>query len=118
MADRPAEPPRHPRPLDGWITEIGISDDATTPRHQRLKDDARVAYLAGHLEALAEAISDGADVRRYFVWSLLDSFEWELGYGAPFGLVQVDVATQKRTLKRSAHWYRDFIAQVRSARPG
>jgi beta-glucosidase len=101
-----------------WITENGISDDATTPRGRRLKDVERVAYLAGHLEALGDAIGDGADVRRYFVWSLLDSFEWELGYGAPFGLVHVDLGTQERTLKRSAQWYRDFIARIRSGRPG
>jgi len=100
-----------------WITENGISDDATAPQHERLKDDARIAYLAGQLEALAEAISEGADIHRYFVWSLFDSFEWELGYGAPFGLVHVDGGTQKRTPKRSAHWYRDFITTVRSARP-
>ena len=98
-----------------WVTENGIPDAATAPLAQRLRDDARVAYLAGHLEALAAAIADGADVRRYFVWSLLDSFEWELGYGAPFGLVHVDFETQQRTLKRSARWYRDFIAR---ARPG
>ena len=98
-----------------WITENGIPDAATTPLEQRLQDDARVAYLARHLDALAAAIADGADVRRYFVWSLLDSFEWELGYGAPFGLIHVDFETQQRTLKRSAHWYRDFIASARPA---
>jgi beta-glucosidase len=100
-----------------WITENGICDDATAPLHERLHDDARIGCLAGHLQALAGAIADGADVRRYFVWSLLDSFEWELGYGAPFGLIHVDPTTQARTPKRSAHWYRDFIARARSARP-
>jgi beta-glucosidase/6-phospho-beta-glucosidase/beta-galactosidase len=67
---------------------------------------------------LGTALADGVDVRRYFVWSLLDSFEWELGYGAPFGLIHVDVATQERAPKRSAHWYRDFIARARSHQHG
>ena len=89
-----------------WITENGIPGDS-------LDDHARVDYLAAHLEALGAAIADGADVRRYFVWSFLDSFEWELGYGARFGLVHVDFETQRRTLKRSARWYRDRIARAR-----
>jgi beta-glucosidase len=67
-----------------------------------------------HLEALGAALADGADVRRYFVWSLMDRFEWELGYGTRFGLVHVDFETQGRTLKRSARWYRDLIARARS----
>ena len=92
------------RPI--WITENGIPGDS-------LDDHARVDYLAAHLEALGAAIADGADVRRYFVWSFLDSFEWELGYGARFGLVHVDFETQRRTLKRSARWYRDRIARAR-----
>ena len=76
-----------------------------------------MAYLAAHLEAL------GAARRRrrrppVLVWSLLDSFEWELGYGAPFGLIHVDAATQERAPKRSAHWYRDFIARARSDQHG
>ena len=73
-----------------WITENGISDGAMAPLEQRLEDDGRVAYLAAHLDALGSALADGVDVRRYFVWSLLDSFEWELGYGAPFGLIHID----------------------------
>ena len=73
-------------------------------------------YLRGHLEALAEAIADGADVRRYFVWSLLDNFEWELGYDVRFGLVHVDYESQRRTPRRSALWYRDLIDDVRRGR--
>jgi beta-glucosidase len=101
-----------------WITENGVSDDAMAPLEQRLEDDGRVAYLAAHVEALGAALADGVDVRRYFVWSLLDSFEWELGYGAPFGLIHVDAATQNRVPKRSAHWYRDFVARARSDQHG
>ena len=101
------------RPI--WITENGIPDDAAMPPDRRLQDDHRIAYLAGHLDALSAAITDGADVQRYFVWSLLDSFEWELGYGTPFGLIHVDRKTQRRPLKQSAHWYRDTIARARSS---
>jgi beta-glucosidase len=97
-----------------WITENGLPDEAETAPGQRLDDQPRIDYLSAHLEALSAALADGADVRRYFVWSLLDSFEWELGYGTRFGLVHVDFETQRRRLKRSARWYRDFMAHARS----
>jgi beta-glucosidase len=93
------------RPL--WITENGIPDG---PQPTPFEDPARVGFLRAHLDALAEAVAAGADVRRYHVWSLLDNFEWELGYAVRFGLVHVDFATQRRTPKRSALWYRDYIA--------
>ena len=92
-----------------WITENGVPDGS-------IDDETRVDYLRGHLEALAEAIADGADVRRYFVWSLLDNFEWELGYDVRFGLVHVDYESQRRTPRRSALWYRDLIDDVRRGR--
>jgi Glycosyl hydrolase family 1 len=96
-------------------------DSAAEHRHRRggesesAADDAGAAPPAAlaHLEALA-ALADGADIRRCFVWSLLDSFEWELGYGAPCGLVHVDFETQRRAITPSARWYRDFIARARS----
>jgi beta-glucosidase len=62
---------------------------------------------------MQEAISAGADVRGYFVWSLLDNFEWASGYSQRFGLVYVDFATQKRTPKASARWYAGLIASKR-----
>ena len=92
-----------------WITENGVPGDS-------IDDHARVEYLRGHLEALADALDDGADVRRYFVWSLLDNFEWELGYAVRFGLVHVDYDSQRRTPRCSALWYRDLIAGCRRAR--
>ena len=55
----------------------------------------RIAYLRDHLAALARAVADGVDVRRYFAWSLLDNFEWEQGYDKRFGIVHVDYATQR-----------------------
>jgi beta-glucosidase len=59
---------------------------------------------------VADAIAAGADVRGYYVWSLLDNFEWAAGYDERFGLVHVDVETQERTRKDSWHWYREVIA--------
>ena len=70
-----------------WITENGLPDQDTA---DALADEWRVAFLRTHLEALGAALADGADVRRWLVWSLLDSFEWELGYDVRFGLVHVD----------------------------
>jgi beta-glucosidase len=73
-------------------------------------DPDRVTYLREHLTAAHEAIQNGVDLRGYFVWSLLDNFEWAYGYAKRFGIVHVDYATQQRTWKDSAHWYRDVIA--------
>jgi beta-glucosidase len=98
-----------------YITENGAAFDDGPVLNGTLEDPRRVEYLTSHLRALAQAVADGVDVRRYFAWSLLDNFEWEHGYGKRFGLVHVDYSTQRRVPKRSALWYRDFIA---SARPG
>jgi beta-glucosidase len=73
-------------------------------------DQGRIAYLEGHIEAILVAIERGADVRGYFVWSLLDNFEWARGYGKRFGIVRVDYDTMERTVKASGLWYRDFLA--------
>jgi beta-glucosidase len=91
-----------------YITENGM---AAADRLQGgvVDDQARIDYLRRHLAALAEAIAQGADVRGYFYWSLLDNFEWNSGYAKRFGLVYVDYATQARSFKNSALWYRDFI---------
>jgi beta-glucosidase len=69
-----------------------------------------------HLAALADAMAQGVDVRGYFYWSLMDNFEWNSGYEKRFGLLYVDYATQQRTTKDSALWYRDFIAGQTQAR--
>jgi beta-glucosidase len=73
-------------------------------------DAARIAYVRSHLAALKDAMDAGVDVRGYFLWSLLDNFEWNSGYAKRFGIVHVDYANQQRTLKDSALWYREFIA--------
>jgi len=68
-------------------------------------DAARIAYHQAHLQAVADAITDGADVRSYHAWSLYDNFEWASGYRPRFGLVHVDYNTQRRTLKASGRWF-------------
>ena len=70
-----------------------------------MHDPDRVAYLHGHLSAVRRAIADGADVRGYYLWSLMDNFEWAYGYDKRFGAVYVDYVTQQRTPKSSALWY-------------
>jgi beta-glucosidase len=97
------------------ITENGGAFPDGDVAGGRVDDADRVAYLDGHLAAVRQAIDEGVDVRRYFVWSFLDNFEWEQGYDPRFGIVRVDYDTQVRTPKRSAHWYRDHIAAARGA---
>ncbi len=72
-------------------------------------DADRIAYLRDHLAAVHEAIEHGADVRGYYLWTLLDNFEWAWGYDKRFGIVHVDLDTQVRTPKDSAHWYAGVI---------
>ncbi|GAA3048294.1 GH1 family beta-glucosidase [Streptomyces roseofulvus] len=93
------------------ITENGAAYDDYADPSGRVRDPERVAYLHGHLAAVRRAIEDGADVRGYFLWSLLDNFEWAFGYSKRFGIVHVDFASQRRTLKDSARWYADVIAR-------
>ncbi|MEU2023048.1 GH1 family beta-glucosidase [Streptomyces sp. NPDC016469] len=91
------------------VTENGAAFDDYVSPEGRVQDPERIAYLHGHLDALQRAVADGADVRGYFLWSLLDNFEWAYGYAKRFGAVYVDYATQRRTPKASAHWYADVI---------
>jgi beta-glucosidase len=79
-------------------------------------DPERIDYLAPYIDAMQEAVARGADVRGYFVWSLLDNFEWGAGYATRFGLVYVDYVTQRRIPKASARWSADLI-QARAIRP-
>jgi beta-glucosidase len=88
------------------VTESGCAYDG-------IDDPERVAYLDGHIGAMRAAIASGVDVRGYFVWSLLDNFEWAEGYTKRFGLVHVDYETQVRTPKTSYAWYRDLIRASR-----
>ncbi|WP_405997439.1 GH1 family beta-glucosidase [Streptomyces sp. NBC_00829] len=93
------------------ITENGAAYDDYADPSGEVHDPERVEYLRTHLAAVHRAIAEGADVRGYFLWSLLDNFEWAYGYSKRFGIVHVDFATQRRTFKDSARWYADVIAR-------
>ena len=95
-----------------YITESGAAfpDEVI---NDRIHDEARRQYLDHHFAAAAEAISAGVDLRGYFVWSLMDNFEWQHGYEQRFGIVHVDYATQERRLKDSAHWFASVIERSR-----
>lgn len=100
---------RYPRiPL--LVSENGAAFEDRVDRAGRVRDTARVRYLRDHLAAVHAAITAGVDVRGYFVWSLLDNFEWNFGYSRRFGITYVDYTTQRRLLKSSARWYRDVMA--------
>ena len=93
------------------VTENGAAFyDPPSPIDGRVDDPLRVAYLRDHLRAVAQAMREGADVRAYCAWSLLDNFEWSHGFSKRFGLLHVDYATQQRTPKASARFYADVIA--------
>jgi beta-glucosidase len=93
------------------MLENGCGADESPGPDGVVQDLDRVAYLDGYLRAMQEALDAGTDIRGYFVWSLLDNFEWAFGYDMRFGIVHVDYATQKRTPKASYEWYRDVIAR-------
>ncbi len=97
----------------GWkmyITENGIpTRDSERSEAETMQDDIRVDYLGRYLAQAQRAIADGAPLKGYFAWSLMDNFEWCHGYDPRFGLVHVDFKTLKRTWKKSAHWYQKVI---------
>lgn len=91
-----------------YITENGMAR-ADQVEDGQVHDPERIAFVQSHLAALREAIDAGVDVRGYFLWSLLDNFEWNSGYAKRFGIVHVDYETQRRTIKDSGYWYRAFL---------
>lgn len=93
-----------------YVTENGCACHDYAGPDGAVHDPERIEYLSVHIEAMKRAIDDGADVRGYFVWSLLDNFEWTDGYSQRLGLVYVDYPTQRRTLKSSARFYAEVIA--------
>jgi beta-glucosidase len=92
-----------------YVTENGAAfADGRSP-DGRVRDPRRIGFMASYLAAVRRALDAGADVRGYFVWSLLDNFEWAEGYSKRFGLVYVDYATQERIPKESFDWYRETV---------
>ncbi|MFG3712272.1 GH1 family beta-glucosidase [Micromonospora sp. NPDC047730] len=93
------------------VTESGCAYDDVPDADGRVHDPERIAYLDGHLRAVRAAMDEGVDVTGYFVWSLLDNWEWTEGFTKRFGLVHVDFDTQARTPKSSYAWFRDLISR-------
>ena len=91
------------------ITENGAAYPDGPAGDGEAHDTNRIEYLDGHLRACHDALAAGVDLRGYFVWSLMDNFEWAEGYAKRFGIVHVDYRTQERLLKDSAKWYREVI---------
>jgi beta-glucosidase len=92
------------------VTENGMSGMDWVALDGSVHDAGRIDFLARYLRELRRAVVDGVDVRGYFQWSLTDNFEWAEGFKERFGLIHIDYATQKRTPKDSAWWYREVIA--------
>jgi beta-glucosidase len=97
-------------PREIVVTENGAAYPDTVDADGRVRDDRRVSYLARHVAAVADALDAGVPVTGYHAWSLLDNYEWSLGYSRRFGLIHVDYATQRRTPKDSARWFSRLIA--------
>jgi beta-glucosidase len=97
------------------VTENGAAFADVRVHDASVADPERREYLESHIAAVGRAIEEGVPMKGYFVWSLLDNFEWAYGYSKRFGLVYVDYPTLERVPKESFHWYRDFIARERAA---
>jgi len=91
------------------ITENGAAYNDIVSDDGQIHDTDRVSYIRRHLEAAHQAIADGVDLRGYYVWSLMDNFEWAWGYDKRFGVVRVDFDTQQRTIKDSGHFYQQVV---------
>nr|CAB3485116.1 unnamed protein product [Digitaria exilis] len=84
-------------------------DWSNVSREELINDVERLNYLQGYITYLSKAVRNGANVRGYFAWTLLDNFEWTFGYSVRYGLYHVDFDTQERTPRMSARWYRSFL---------
>jgi len=93
-----------------YITENGLANPDWVSLDGNVHDPQRIDFTCRYLQQLEKAIDEGAEVRGYFHWSLMDNFEWAEGYKHRFGLVYVDFDTLRRIPKDSAAWYRDVIA--------
>ncbi|MGD8605578.1 MAG: family 1 glycosylhydrolase, partial [Anaerolineales bacterium] len=91
------------------ITENGAAYDDRVDEGGRVMDHDRIRYVQAHIQEAARALHDGIHLKGYFVWSLLDNFEWAHGYSKRFGLIHVDYETLRRTPKESARWYSRVI---------
>jgi beta-glucosidase len=93
-----------------YITENGAAFPDEISSDGKVHDPRRLSYLQEHLTAVSQAMSEGVDIKGYFVWSLLDNFEWARGYSKRFGITYIDYPTQRRILKDSGEWYAQVAA--------
>jgi beta-glucosidase len=98
----------------GSVKEIIVSENGAcfkdTLINGTVNDELRIQYFQQYLSAMHRAKADGANIKGYFAWTLMDNFEWNEGYHARFGLVHVDFRSQLRTIKHSGHWWRGFLS--------
>ena len=96
-----------------FVTENGAAFDDVVGSDGEVNDLQRIEYLREHIRSVSRVLEQGVPIQGYLVWSLLDNYEWAEGYSKRFGLIYVDYATQKRTIKQSGHWYAELIASHR-----
>lgn len=101
-------------PIPLFITENGAAYPDAVAADGSVKDPERVRYVSDHIVAVAQAITQGSPVKGYYLWSLMDNFEWGYGYSKRFGCVYVDYVSQKRIPKDSARWYSQWIQDFRA----
>jgi len=92
-----------------YVAENGAAFNDVLSEEKQINDVERIDYIKGHLMKIVDLNQQGADIRGYYLWSLMDNFEWTYGYSKRFGIVYVDFKTQERILKDSALWYRKVI---------
>ena len=97
-----------------YVTENGAAFPDVWDGGDTVSDPRRVDYLRSHITACAEAIEQGSPLRGYFVWSLMDNFEWAEGYTKRFGIIYIDYPTQHRVIKESGHWYATLLRAFRN----
>ncbi|CAN5790878.1 GH1 family beta-glucosidase [soil metagenome] len=97
-------------PVPMMVTENGAAYDDVVEADGSIHDVERTEYIETHIQAVADAMDHGVDMVGYFVWSLLDNFEWAHGYSKRFGIVRVDYDTLERTIKDSGRWYQEFLS--------
>lgn len=100
-----------------WVSELGVAglNEGALPREQAVNDDFRINFLKDHLSAIMDATTiDNVPVEAILVWSLLDNWEWQYGYGPRFGVVAVDYTSGslERTIKKSGYWLKDYFAYI------
>jgi beta-glucosidase len=97
-------------PVPVYITENGVAQHDYRGPDGAVHDPGRIKYLHNHIQAVKDAIEQGVDVKGYFLWSLMDNFEWAEGYSMRFGITWVEYPTGERVPKDSYRWYRQVVA--------